>query len=102
MEPAAGRAHFRQDVQDGMNVAPHQPGHGPNAAPFSQQLDDLDRLVVFDPDAFQWLRFAECFSATHAAITLYDAVDVPEKAKSFGFSVAAMACHLTFPGQDIK
>jgi hypothetical protein len=50
----------------------------------------------------QRLLFGEGFVALGATVSLHGSVSVFEAAKFLGLTITAIACHLTFLGQDIK
>jgi hypothetical protein len=85
--------------EDGMWIAASQPSRRSDPDTLSQQVDDLDRLLIGNPQVLQRLRFGECPTAVAALETLHDPVFVAKMAEPFGFTRAPVTFQLAFPGK---
>lgn len=97
-----GRALLSKGLQHGQNrvdMATDQPARGPHADAFRQELDDLDRLVVVNPQFIQGLDLGKGFAAPHAAEALDDPILVLEMAEPLGRAGTTVTIQLAFPGK---
>ncbi len=101
-QPGALLASGSQDVQNRFLMQPGKPLNGTDAHTFNQQVNHLMRLFLLDPHSVQRLLHAERFGATWTAVALNEAVAIAEKPEFLRLTIAAMTCHLTFPGQVLQ
>jgi hypothetical protein len=83
-------------------MAIHKAGGCPNTHAFTKQLDDLNYLLMVNPQAVERLFFTECFVASHTAITLDNPIHIFEFAIFLGFAFAAVTRHLTLSRPRLK
>ena len=99
VELEATRTNGFKDVQNGFLVQACQSGRGPDAHSLTEQADNLGDLVRLDSDAFERLRFAECFAANRAAEAAHDAVSILEPGEVLGLAATETTLHLAFLGK---
>ena len=88
-----------QHRQDRVNMAANQPARGSHTNPFRQELDDLDCLIVVNPQFIQGLGLGKGLAAPHAAKALDGSILVLKMAKPLGWAGTAVTIQLAFPGK---